>query len=71
MEMQEVTEDQFNFIIDKIGAEQVGQDVGRMHGIFSYERDGRFVGSSSFYRETTGRVWNYQIATYLWEAYGK
>lgn len=71
MKMKQVTEQEFDFIIDKIGAQLVGQDVGRTHGIFSYERNGKFVASSSFYRTDSGRVWTYEIANYLYEAHLK
>ncbi len=61
----------FYTIIGKSGAELTGVDVGRTHGIHSYTRNGRYVGVHSWCGSGVMRENHFEIASYLYEAYGK
>lgn len=66
-----VNPDMFKEIMEKIGAEQTGSDVGRTHGKFQYTRHygTRWVGSSSYLVQDGAQSWLYSVAAYLYEAY--
>ena len=61
----------FNTIMEKIGAERTGSDVGRTHGKFQYTRHygTRWVGESSYLVRDGVQEWLYSVAGYLYEAY--
>ena len=61
----------FYTIIGKIEAELTGIDVGRTHGLHCYTRNGKSVGTHSWTVSGAARENYYEIASYLWEAYGK
>lgn len=61
----------FHSIIGKCGAELTGIDVGRTHGLQCYTMNGRYVGTHSWTGSGAARENYFEIATYLWEAYGK
>lgn len=61
----------FYTIIGKSGAELTGVDVGRTHGIHSYTRNGKYVGVHSWCGSGVMRENRFEIASYLYEAYGK
>jgi hypothetical protein len=71
MKMKSVDELTFYTIIGKIEAELTGVDVGRTHGIHCYTREGKEVGNLSWTGSGATRESHYEIANYLWEAYGK
>jgi len=73
MKMVFVNAEMFDDLMQKIGAEISGQDVGRTHGQYWYSRHHgtRQVGHSSFVRNGNDVSWLYQVASYLYEAYCK
>ena len=71
MNYQEVNQDQFDSVIEKIGAECTGHDAGRTHSIESFTREGKHVGTRFSCKESIARVWTYELASFLCEAYLK
>lgn len=73
MKMVSVSAEFFDGLMQKIGAEISGSDVGRTHGTYWYARSHgtRLVGHSSFVRNEGEVSWLYQVASYLYEAYCK
>jgi hypothetical protein len=71
MNTTKVNETTFHTIIERSGAGCVGVDVGRTHGIHSYSRNGKYVGVHSWSGSGATRENYYEIATYLYEAYGE
>ena len=73
MKMVFVSGEMFDSLMQKIGAEISGNDVGRTHGTYWYARHHgtRHVGQSSFVRDGNDVSWLYQVASYLYEAYCK
>ena len=73
MKMKTVDELSFYTIIGKCGADLTGVDVGRTHGIHYYTRKygSREVGNHTWTGSGSMRKNYYEIASYLWEAYGK
>ena len=71
MKMKECTKEQFEQIINSLGEDSytIGSDVGRTHGIICYQRNGKFIGSSRWILDGNVRMWTYEIANYLFEAY--
>jgi len=61
----------FYTIIGRCGAQLTGVDVGRTHGIHSYTRNGKYCGVHSWSGSGAARENYYEIATYLYEAYGE
>lgn len=68
-----VDEHDFKLIINKSGAELTGSDVGNTHAINFYTRNGKGVGTSRWVLTGEGcgksRVWSYEVAKYLYDAY--
>lgn len=75
MKMKECTQQEFEKIINSLEKDSytIGSDVGlgRTHGIICYQRNGRVIGSSRWILNDNVRVWTYEIANYLYEAYVK
>lgn len=75
MKMKECTRQEFEKVINNLeeGSYTIGNDVGRTHGITCYQRNGRVIGSSRWVldHKIQDRVWKYEIANYLYEAYIK
>lgn len=73
MKMTTYTEQQFNQVIESLDQDSLtqGHDVGRMHGIICYYRNGKHIGTESWVKENTSRVFTYEVASYLLEAYAK
>ena len=71
MKMKEVTPQEFEKVISSLEEDSytIGSDVGRTHGIICYQRNGRVIGSSRWILSENVRVWTYEIANYLYEAY--
>lgn len=74
MKMVEVDETTFNMILEKSEAQEGGSDVGRTHGITVWNRCGRYnytkaIAVRSWYIENGVRIWGYEVANYLYEAY--
>ena len=70
MNTTKVNETTFYTIIGRSGAELTGVDVGRTHGIHSYTRNGKYCGVHSWSGSGATRENYFEIATYLYEAYG-
>lgn len=73
MKMKECTQQDFEKVISSLEEDSytIGNDVGRTHGITCYQRNGRVIGSSSWIKDDNVRVFTYEVAQYLWEAYVK
>lgn len=73
MKFKECTQQEFEKVISSLEEDSytVGNDVGRTHGITCYQRNGKFIGSSRWILNDNVRVWTYEIANYLYEAYVK
>ena len=71
MNMKSVDELTFYTIIGKIEAELTGVGAGRTHGIHCYTRNGKEVGNLAWTGSGSMRKNYYEIAEYLWEAYGE
>lgn len=73
MKYKECTQQEFEKVINSLEEDSytVGNDVGRTHGINCYQRNGKFIGSSRWILNGNVRVWTYEIANYLYEAYVK
>lgn len=73
MKMVECTKEQFEKVISSLEEDSytAGSDVGRTHGITCYQRNGKFIGSSRWILNANVRVFTYEIANYLLEAYSK
>lgn len=71
MKFKEVTQQEFEKVISSLEEDSytVGNDVGRTHGIVCYQRNGRVIGSSRWIKDDNVRVFTYEVAQYLWEAY--
>lgn len=69
MNKKKVDWNTFNTLINKIGAVQTGEDVGRTHGIFVWSRNGKWVATSYWNIEEGIRTFSYEIADYLYQAY--
>lgn len=71
MKMKECTRQDFEKVISNLEEDSytVGNDVGRTHGITCYQRNGRVIGSSRWIKDDNVRVFTYEIANYLYEAY--
>lgn len=71
MKFKECTQQEFEKVINCLEEDSytVGNNVGRTHGITCYQRNGRVIGSSYWIREDNVRVFTYEIANYLYEAY--
>jgi hypothetical protein len=76
MKMKECTRQEFEKVISSLEEDSytVGNDVGRSHGISVYQRMGScgrlvVIGSSRWVLDGNVRVWTYEIANYLFEAY--
>lgn len=61
----------FYIIIGRSGAELTGVDVGRTHGIHQYTRNGKYVGVHSWCGSGVLRENRFEIASYLYDAYGE
>jgi hypothetical protein len=70
MNTTNVSELTFYTIIGRSGAELTGVDVGRTHGINCYTRNGKYCGVHSWSGSGAAKENYYEIATYLYEAYG-
>lgn len=73
MNMKECTQQEFEKVISSLEEDSytVGSDVGRTHGLICYQRAGKVIGTSRWIKDDNVRVWNYEIANYLYEAYVK
>lgn len=73
MKMKECTQQEFEKVISSLEEDSytIGNDVGRTHGIICYQRNGRVIGSSRWIKEDNVRVFTYEVANYLYEAYIK
>ena len=75
MKMKECTQQEFEKVINSLEEDSytVGNDVGRTHGIFCYQRNGRVIASSRWILDykIQDRIWTYEVANYLYEAYVK
>ena len=77
MKFKECTQQEFEKVISSLEEDSytVGNDVGRTHGITCYQRNGRVIGSSrwilSYGQDDNVRVFIYEVANYLYEAYIK
>lgn len=80
MKMKQCTRQEFENVISNLEEDSytIGNDVGRTHGISVYQRMGScgrlvVIGSSSWIlsygQEGNVRVFTYEIANYLYEAY--
>jgi hypothetical protein len=75
MKMKECTRQEFEKVINSLEEDSytIGNDAGRTHGIVCYQRAGRVIGSErwilDFKRQE--RVFTYEVANYLFEAYAK
>lgn len=71
MKMKECTQEEFEKVINSLEKDSytIGSDVGRTHGITYYERNGKFIGSERWIRNDNVRVFTYEVANYLYEAY--
>lgn len=71
MKFKEVSQQEFEKVISSLEEDSytVGNDVGRTYGITCYQRNGRVIGSSRWIKEANVRVFTYEIANYLYEAY--
>ena len=73
MKFKECTQQEFEKVINSLEEDSytVGNDVGRTHGITCYQRNGKVIGSSRWIKEGNVRVFTYEVANYLYEAYVK
>lgn len=73
MKFKECTQQEFEKVISSLEKDSytVGNDVGRTHGITCYQRNGRVIGSSRWIKDDNVRVFTYEVANYLYEAYVK
>lgn len=77
MKYLSVTQQEFEKVITSLEEDSytVGNDVGRTHGITCYQLNGKVIGSSrwilSYGQDDNVRVFTYEIANYLYEAYVK
>lgn len=75
MKMKQVTQEEFEKVISSLEEDSytVGNDVGRTHGITCYNRGGTCVviGTACWIKEDNVRVFTYEVANYLYEAYVK
>lgn len=73
MNTTQIDEVLFYTIIGKSEAELTGVDVGRTHGMHQYTRHygTRWVGTHSWCGSGVVREDRFEIASYLYEAYGK
>lgn len=73
MKMKEVTQQEFEKVISSLEEDSytVGNDVGRTHGITCYQRSGRLIGTSHWIKNDNVKVFTYEVANYLYEAYCK
>lgn len=76
MKFKQVSQQEFEKIISSLEQDSytIGNDVGRTHGISVYQRMGScgrlvVIGSSSWIKEGNVRVFTYEVANYLYEAY--
>lgn len=71
MKMTECTQQQFEKVINSLEEDSytIGNDVGRTHGIVCYQRNGRVIGSERWILNDSIRVFTYEVANYLYEAY--
>lgn len=73
MKMKECTRQEFEKVINSLEEDSytIGNDVGRTHGIVCYQRGGRVIGSERWILDGNVRVFTYEVANYLYEAYAK
>lgn len=77
MKYKECTQQEFEQVVNSLeeGSYTIGSDVGRTHGIVCYQRNGKFIGSKRWVWSDglngNVRVFTYEIANYLYEAYVK
>ena len=66
-----VNREMFYSIMETVGADLSGDDVGKTHGKFQYTRHygTRWVGESSYLVKNGVQEWLYSVAAYLYEAY--
>lgn len=71
MKMIEVNSLTFGMILEKSEAIEGGSDVGRTHGITTWHRGNwkESIAVRSWHKEGTERMWRYEVANYLYEAY--
>ncbi|RYY51321.1 MAG: hypothetical protein EOO06_00910 [Chitinophagaceae bacterium] len=71
MKFKECTKEEFERVINSLEEDSytIGNDVGRTHGIVCYQRNGKFIGSERWVIEGNVRVFTYEVANYLFEAY--
>lgn len=71
MKMRECTQQEFEKVISSLEEDSytVGSDVGRSQGIACYQRNGRVIGSKRWTLNGNVRVFTYEVANYLYEAY--
>lgn len=73
MRFKECTQQEFEKVINSLEEDSytASNDVGRTHGITCYQRNGRVIGSSRWIKDDNVRVFTYEVANYLYEAYVK
>lgn len=71
MKMKECTQQEFEKVIGSLEEDSytIGNDVGRTHGIVCYQRNGRVIASEHWIKDDNVRVFTYEVANYLYEAY--
>lgn len=71
MKMKECTRQEFEKVISSLEEDSytIGNDVGRTHGITCYQRNGKVIGSSRWIKDDNVRVFTYEVAEYLYNAY--
>lgn len=70
----ECTQQEFEKVISSLEEDSytIGHDVGRTHGLVCYQRNGKVIGTERWILDSLNqRVFTYEIAKYLKEAYCK
>ncbi len=70
----ECTQQEFEKVINSLeeGSYIIGHDIGRTHGLICYQRNGKVIGTERWILDSLNqRVFTYEIAKYLKEAYCK
>jgi hypothetical protein len=67
------TQQEFEQVINSLEEDSytIGHDVGRTHGLVCYQRNDKVIGTERWLKEDNIRVFTYEIAKYLKEAYCK